>query len=726
MLVLGIISLMTAVALPNINISPILLIRVASIILLYTAALSFNAMNIQAIGLSVGEWDRLSYVVATQAMITFIFLIGAMILIPWVSYTKQSTYRILLVVMSVATTFAFSYEILLLSNYFVKMLSWLFLSYPVLFSLPSLVVSMLFVYIVRKLIYSLLLYILVVIYDRRRIISSWQALNRVSAFYLHFSILWLVAVIYSYMVYGNSLTFMLLVYLKGATSRDILHSLLTVLFRPVLCDSNIPWAITDKVSQAQLVLNNMYNHLINDCTDDEASFARQYLAEYIIPPIGDTGLNETFISSRSMVEHSIRHRVSDRYACSSIGDSYHQKAVIYSFTNSSFDLSATYIGQTQNLTNRLIRHYNSSVGINRPIGKLYPYANSVGGLGNMLLYVNLEFSTFQDLWLKTHRSLSVELKYILQAFTEYKLALYEQALITYYKPQLNSSDVNFNFLHWFPGYARPNVAYSYFNVFDTKNLMESIKDGPKFDFSLYHNYTTERGIKPLDHDWLVWFIGFCERRANYASFGHTNQLIMAMKELDFLNYISDQLNLRSRPIVRRKRGHQLIMTGMGDRDCLSTIFYKNLVTQKFIDTVRQFTANSNNRVDLSMTPKGVSAASLDNSWLSGIIDAHSSFFFDKGIPVVSFNLSKHPEILLCLLSVFSAATTRKYDNTIAQFRGDNRVAQLMRYLTKYPLKYNKATQRWFESCLKLRALGYHRKAETKQSFIDLVKSRPNI
>jgi hypothetical protein len=53
MLLLGIFSLMTAVALPNVNISPLLLTRVASIVLLYAAALSFNALDIQAIGSGV-------------------------------------------------------------------------------------------------------------------------------------------------------------------------------------------------------------------------------------------------------------------------------------------------------------------------------------------------------------------------------------------------------------------------------------------------------------------------------------------------------------------------------------------------------------------------------------------------------------------------------------------------------------------------------------------------
>lgn len=82
MLVLAIFSLLTAVALPNIKISPILLTRVASIVLLYAAALSFNALDIQAIGTGVSIYSGLFQVTTiTQSIDSFIFLVGRMILL---------------------------------------------------------------------------------------------------------------------------------------------------------------------------------------------------------------------------------------------------------------------------------------------------------------------------------------------------------------------------------------------------------------------------------------------------------------------------------------------------------------------------------------------------------------------------------------------------------------------------------------------------------------------
>lgn len=84
MLVLGIFSLMMAIALPTVKISPLLLTRVTSIVLLYAAALSFNAMYIQAIGSGVGIFSGLFQVTSvSQAIDVFIYTIGALILLPW-------------------------------------------------------------------------------------------------------------------------------------------------------------------------------------------------------------------------------------------------------------------------------------------------------------------------------------------------------------------------------------------------------------------------------------------------------------------------------------------------------------------------------------------------------------------------------------------------------------------------------------------------------------------
>jgi NADH-ubiquinone oxidoreductase chain 2 len=90
MLVLAIFTLMTAVALPAVKISPLLITRVTSISLLYAAALSFNALYTQALGSGVGIYSGLFQVSAvSQYFDTFIFLTGAIILIAWAPVTSK-------------------------------------------------------------------------------------------------------------------------------------------------------------------------------------------------------------------------------------------------------------------------------------------------------------------------------------------------------------------------------------------------------------------------------------------------------------------------------------------------------------------------------------------------------------------------------------------------------------------------------------------------------------
>jgi NADH-ubiquinone oxidoreductase chain 2 len=82
MLVLGIFSLMTAIALPNVKISSVVLTRIASIILLYAAFLSWNTLNIKSLGVSI--YSGLFQVTSVSQFIdTFVFIIGALILLPW-------------------------------------------------------------------------------------------------------------------------------------------------------------------------------------------------------------------------------------------------------------------------------------------------------------------------------------------------------------------------------------------------------------------------------------------------------------------------------------------------------------------------------------------------------------------------------------------------------------------------------------------------------------------
>ena len=90
MLILGLITLIIAIALSSSKITPILFTRVTSIILLYSAVLSGQSLGYDSIGSGVGLFSGLFQVTAvSQSMDTFIFITGALILVPWASLTHK-------------------------------------------------------------------------------------------------------------------------------------------------------------------------------------------------------------------------------------------------------------------------------------------------------------------------------------------------------------------------------------------------------------------------------------------------------------------------------------------------------------------------------------------------------------------------------------------------------------------------------------------------------------
>jgi NADH-ubiquinone oxidoreductase chain 2 len=83
MLFISIISIIIAVALPTVKISPLLFTRITSIILIYSGILSFNSLYVTEIGQGLGIYSGLFQVTfLSQSIETFIYLIGALILVP--------------------------------------------------------------------------------------------------------------------------------------------------------------------------------------------------------------------------------------------------------------------------------------------------------------------------------------------------------------------------------------------------------------------------------------------------------------------------------------------------------------------------------------------------------------------------------------------------------------------------------------------------------------------
>ena len=82
MLLIGLTSLLIAIPLYS-SLTPSLLTRRTSIILLFSAALSLNSLYVQAIGSGLGLYSGLFHVTSvTQFMEVFLFTVGAFVLVP--------------------------------------------------------------------------------------------------------------------------------------------------------------------------------------------------------------------------------------------------------------------------------------------------------------------------------------------------------------------------------------------------------------------------------------------------------------------------------------------------------------------------------------------------------------------------------------------------------------------------------------------------------------------
>ena len=92
MLFISILTLIVAMALHSNYIHSILITRIAAITFIYAGALSLNAFYIQSIGSGIGIYSGFFHVTTvSQLLDTFIFLIGALILIAWPSITNKNS-----------------------------------------------------------------------------------------------------------------------------------------------------------------------------------------------------------------------------------------------------------------------------------------------------------------------------------------------------------------------------------------------------------------------------------------------------------------------------------------------------------------------------------------------------------------------------------------------------------------------------------------------------------
>ena len=92
MVLISLLILIVAIALPSFKtqLSPILITRISTILLIYSGALALNAFYIQSIGSGIGIYSGLFHVTTiSQLLDIIIFTIGSLILVSWPKLKKK-------------------------------------------------------------------------------------------------------------------------------------------------------------------------------------------------------------------------------------------------------------------------------------------------------------------------------------------------------------------------------------------------------------------------------------------------------------------------------------------------------------------------------------------------------------------------------------------------------------------------------------------------------------
>lgn len=408
---------------------------------------------------------------------------------------------------------------------------------------------------------------------------------------------------------------------------------------------NIPWHITTQIINAQVILNKMYESLVEQ---NEINFANKLLLPYLSSIEGDTGISVNFLHDVLKLKGSNfnNYQLNSLKTIDQIGLNFNELACIYSFSNiqsntvqqglctNNLELNSFYIGQTQNLLSRLKSHYFTSNSQSKiKTNLLYNCSKELGGLQNLLFNTHFTFPTFQSQFIKEYDYCTPEFKFILQSFTEFKLALYEQAIISYSNPQLNSSKViQFSFNNWSIGKVKNGIFISFFETSKGNQLLAQENESNYFNFDLYYELCEYRNINPISQAELEWLVGFIERKGTVLKRFDTYSLLLSSKNNNFLLNLKQKLGITVNPILNGpKNAYLLHFANKLDSELIFSILYNNIVTPQFLKAFIEFSTKFNFINSLKMKTANI-MPSLKDGWISGVLDAYSSFSFDDYSP----------------------------------------------------------------------------------------------
>lgn len=116
MLSIGLISLLVAIPIFSYRITPSLFNRITSVVLIYSALLSFNGLYVESLASGVGIYSGLFHVTTVSLGVeTFLLFVGSLILLGWAPVTRGPSAKVLSVQSSIPTISEYSLMILFTS-----------------------------------------------------------------------------------------------------------------------------------------------------------------------------------------------------------------------------------------------------------------------------------------------------------------------------------------------------------------------------------------------------------------------------------------------------------------------------------------------------------------------------------------------------------------------------------------------------------------------------------
>lgn len=273
---------------------------------------------------------------------------------------------------------------------------------------------------------------------------------------------------------------------------------------------------------------------------------------------------------------------------------------------------------------------------------------------------------------------------------------------------------------------------------DTNNLQLL-----SFNFTLFNELCANRSlVLSINEDWLLWFLGFSERRGHFIMYFRRKSFTFSSTSRDILVLIKSGLNLQG-SIIQTSRGQYVLnIISYYDWEILACLMYPNIVTSSLINGFQEYFNSGNGELFPVLPVVKYSLISLNNAWLSGYIDANISFYFTKNTSsrftahvVISFGDMEVMGIVITLFKQCRLLPPKKEhgDRNRIKFKGYAAAMEVFEYLEKYPLKYKLPLQIWMKECLDIQKSvldstkpGSAYTAAQKQMIADKVSSRPNL